>query len=432
MNQIKKMNKLPILFILLAVSFMMLGPNLNNAFADIIPPKKQTALGISSDDISCETGTYKVIRDRTNTPACVKISHVIKFVTSGWAKPIDQKSLESQVKLDASSFGTINKLYTEPVKTQYGKVFTGGATSGYSFGFEVCASFLRIYVPDVIIKSDSETQRYEIPQNVDPNTCVLSTTFIKASDPNSITVKLLNKGDISKLLSDSEAKITSLQQELENAKKALGSKLSPDTSQTSKIIELRKQIASEKEDLYRLYFTIYAEPKEKYNIQKLTFTGVPIRDESNEIIAIKKSLSAENTFDVVFEACAGNKQISLPIVRVSSDIETTNVKIGDKISPNTCQMISTKINSKNPDSIKIDTAGNVDSNKIPDIENQLIQLQKQLNDERNTIRSLIHDTKKPDYNEQLEMHSAKIIELRGQISLLKEQYNQILYRVFRQ
>ena len=427
------MNKqIPIIFIFLAVSFLMLGPSLNNAFADIIPPKKQTALGISPEDVTCETGTYKVIRDRTNTPACVKISNVIKFVTSGWAKPIDQKTLESQIKQDASSFGTINKLYTEPVKTQYGKVFTGGATSGYSLGFEVCASFLRIYVPDVLIKSDSETQRYEIPQNVEPNTCILSTTFIKASDPNSITVKLLNKGDVSKLLSDGEAKIASLQQELETAKKALGDKSSPDTSQSSKIIELRKQINNEKEDLYRLYFTIYAEPKEKYNIQKLTFTGAPIVGDSAKIIAVKKSLSAENTFDVVFEACAGEKQINLPVIQVSSDTESTSVKISDKISPNTCQMTSAKITASNPDTVKVDTAGNADSNKIPDIDNQLIQLQKQLNDERNTIRSLIHETKKSDYNEQLEIHSAKIIKLREQISLLKEQYNQILYRAFRQ
>jgi len=421
-----------IIFTLLLVSFMLSGSSLHYAFADIIPPKKQTTLGISADDVSCETGTFKVIRERTNSPACVKISHVIQIIAKGWAKPIKQEYLDAQVKQDATSFSTINKLYTEPVKTQYGRLSSSGATSGYVFGFEICASFLKIYVPDVLIKSDSETQRYEIPQNVEKNSCVLSTTFIKATDPNNITVKLLNKGDISTLLSDEEAKIASLQQELDTAKKSFGDKSAPDTSQTSKIIDLRKQINSEKEDLYRLYFTLYAIPTEKYDIQKLSFTGVPIEGESAKIITVKKSISAENTYDAVFEACTGKNQINLPIVEISSDKESTNVKLGGKISPNTCQMTSTKITATNPDTIIAKMAGNVESDKIPELENQLSQLQKAIDDERNAIRSLIHDSKKSDFNEQLEMHTAKIIELRGQISSLKDDYNKILYQTYRQ
>jgi len=421
-----------IIFTLFLVSFMLSGSSLQYAFADIIPPKKQINLGIPVDDISCETGTFKVIREKTNSPACVKISHVIQLIAKGWAKPIKQEYLDAQVKQDATSFSTINKLYAEPVKTQYGKLSSGGATSGYVFGFEVCASFLKIYVPDVLIKSDSEIQHYEIPQNVEKNSCVLSTTFIKATNPNTITVKLLNKGDISTTLSDEEAKIASLQQELETVKKAFGDKSAPDTSQISKILDLRKQINDEKEDFYRLSFTLYAIPTEKYNIQKLSFTGVPIEGESAKIIAVKKSISANNTYDAVFESCTAKNQINLPVVIISSDKESTNVKLGGKISPNTCQMTSAKITAINPDTIIAKMAGNIESNKIPELENQLSKLQKALDDERNAIRSLIHDSKKSDYNEQLEMHTAKITELRGQISSLKDDYNKILYQAYRQ
>ena len=417
---------------LFGVSVMILGTSLDNAFADIIPPKKQTALGIAPDDITCETGMFKVIRDRTNSVSCVKISNVVKLIAKGWAKPVEQKALDAQIKVDSSPLATINKLYVEPIKTQYGKITGTTATSGYNYAFEICAASQKIFVPEVLIKSDSQTQRYEIPDNIAPNSCLLSATFIKAADPNSITVTLLNKGDISKLLSDGEATIASIQSELDNAKKAFGDKLSPDTSQTAKIVDLRKQLNDAKEDLYRLYFTLYADPTEKYDIKKLSFTGEVIAGESAKILAVKKSVSVENTYDAVFEACTGEKQITLPVVIVSSDREATNVKIGNKISPNTCQMTSVKITATDPDSITAKIAGNAESDKVPELEDQLVKLQKEIVDERDALRKLFHDTKESNFNEQVEMHTAKIIELRNQINSIKDDYNKILYQMYRQ
>ena len=416
---------------LFAVSFMILGPSLNNAFADIISPKKQISLGISPEDITCETGMFKVIRDRTDSVSCVKISNVVKLIAKGWAKPIEQKSLDAQIK-DSNPLATINKLYAEPIKTQHGKITGTASTSGYNLAFEICTASQKIFVPEVLIKSDSQTQRYEIPDNIEPNSCLLSATFIKASDPNSITLTLLNKGDISKLLSDGEANIASIQNELDNAKKAFGDRTSPDTSQTAKIIDLRKQLNEAKEDLYRLYFTLYANPTEKYDIKKLSFTGEVIEGESAKILAVKKSVSAENTYDAVFEACTGDKQITLPVVQVSSDREATNVKIGNKILPNTCQMTSVKITATNPDSITATMTGNVESNKVSQLEEQLVKLQKEIVGEREVIRKLFHDPKESNFNEQVEMHTAKIIELRNQISSIKDDYNKILYQMYRQ
>jgi hypothetical protein len=424
--------QVPIISVLFLISFMIVGSSIQDSFADIIPPKKQTSLGISPDDIVCESGMFKVFREVTNSVACVKTSSVSKLVFYGWSKLVDQKDLDIQLNKEDVSLGTINKLYTEPVKTQFGKLTPKSSTAGYNFAFEVCAT-QKIYIPDVLIKSDSETQHHEIPENIEPNTCVLSVTFIKATDPNSIKATLLNKGDISKTLSEIETKIASLEKELALGKKLLGSKSSPDVTQGSKISELRKQLNDAKEDLYRLYFTIHAVPKEKYNIQKLSFTGIPIEGESANIIAVKKAIVGDNTYDVIFEACAGKVQVRLPVIIFSSDIETVNINLGDRIAPSSCQMTSVKIKSSDPANIKVNPAANSESNKkISNLEPQILKIQKELNNAKELLRSLLHDSKRPsNFNEQVEMHSTNIIQLRNQISLIKAEYNAVLYQAYR-
>ncbi|MBS3926236.1 MAG: hypothetical protein KGZ34_06050 [Nitrosarchaeum sp.] len=425
--------KFSIIFVLFAVSMLMMVPSLQDSFADILSLKKQINLGIASDDLTCDSGMFKVIRERTDSVACVKTDNVLKLVSKGWAKPVDEALLNAQSSQDDFVLGTINKLYVEPIKTQYGKLSPKYAVSGYDVAFEICSSSQKIHVPDILIKSDSETQRYEIPETVEANTCIVSATFIKATDPNTIKITLLNQGDISKTLSDLEAKVSSLQQELDVARKLLGDKSAPDVNQTAKISDLRKQLNETKEDLYRLQFALYAVPHEKYNIQKLSFTGIPIEGQSATLVMAKKALTGENTYDAVFEACAGKTMVKLPIISVTSDMETVNVKLGDKIAPNTCQMSSVKIMSGNLTSIMVSPSGNAESNsKITDIESQLTKLQNDIVNERNALRSITHDPNKPsNYNELIEMHTANIIDLRGQIGALKAQLNEILYKTYR-
>jgi regulator of replication initiation timing len=428
------MNKqFSIIFVLFAVSMLMMVPSLQDSFADVLSLKKQINLGISVDDLICESGMFKVIREGTNSVACLKTDNVLKLVSKGWAKPVDETLLNTQSIQDDFVLGTIKTLYTEPIKTQFGKVSPKYAVSGYDVAFEICSSSQKIYVPDILIKSDSETQHYEIPETVEPNTCIVSATFIKATDPNSIKITLQNQGDISRSLSDLEVKVSSLQQELDVARKLLGTKSSPDVSQNAKISDLRKQLNETKEDLYRLYFAVYAVPQETYSLQKLSFTGNPIEGESVTLVTAKKALTGENTYDAVFEACAGKNQVRLPIITVSSDMETVNVKLGDKIAPNTCQMSSVKIMSGDLATIQVTPAGHAELNsKITDLESQISKLQSDIVNERNMLRSITHDPNKPSYfNEQLEMHTANIIDLRGQIGALKAQLNEVLYKTYR-
>ena len=417
------------------VTFILLvyATSISESFGDVLPPKKQASLGISTEDVVCESGMFKVTKVETNSVACVKASNVSKLVSKGWANPVDEKLLGVQLNKQSVPLGTINKLYAEPVKTQFGKLTPKSPASGYDYTFEVCASAQKIYVPDILIKSDSQTQHYEMPENIEPNTCTLSTTFIRAANPDSIRVTLLNKGDVSGILSEMESKISSLQEELTTTRKLLGDKSSPDMKQGSKIAELRKQLNEAKEDLHRLYFTLYAVSNEKYNIQKVSFTGVPIEGETVNLITAKKAVSGENTFDAVFEACAGKNQVRLPTIIVASDTESITVNLGDRIAPNSCQMTSAKITAKEPTSITVKPAGNTDvSNKVSNLENQISKLQKELSAAKELLRSLLHEPKRPaDFNEQVEMHSANIIEIRNQISILKADYNHILYQVYK-
>jgi len=412
---------------------MLCDPSLDDAFADIISIKKQIEYGIPPEDLVCEGGMFKVIREKTNTIACVKSENVEKLVARGWAKSVDEKILEEEITELKTSVGVINKLYVEPITSKSAKLTPKTSVIGYDLAFEVCASFEKIYVPEILIKSDSETQRYEIPDNVESNTCITSATIIKAAEPNSIEILLLNTGDISNILNELEIKISLLQDELNAAKESLTNKSSSDYSSISKIPDLRKQLNSAKEELYRLYFTLYAKPQEKYDLQKLSFSGTAIEGETVNILSTKRAVIGDFTYDVVFEACAGKKQVNLPGINASSDKETVEIKLGNKISPNTCQKTSLKINAIDPETIILKNTGNVESEKkISSMDDQITKLDKEIKNQRELLRVLIHDSNKPsDYKQQVEEHTRIIIELRNNISSLKTDWNKILYQSFR-
>jgi len=294
-------------------SAVFLGSYIQDSLADVISPKKQMNLGIAADDIVCDEGAFKVAKKADGSIACIKPNNVAKLVSLGWAKPVDQKELGLVLNKESIPLGTIKNLYLQPTITNFGKISPKSPISGYDFTFEICASAQKIYVPDILVKSDSETQRYEIPENIEPNQCVLSSTFIRASDPNTIRATLQNKGDISSAIAEMESKVASIREELNMARKSLGDKSSPNTAQASKIIDLRKQLNDASEDLYRLYFVVYASPKEKYTIERLSFTGAALEGELANVVGVKKSVSSENSYDVIFEACAGKTQV-IPIV----------------------------------------------------------------------------------------------------------------------
>ncbi|MFB5610061.1 MAG: hypothetical protein ACE5Q5_07565, partial [Nitrosarchaeum sp.] len=59
-----------ILTIVLAVGISTIISFDSMAFADIIPPKKQISMGISPEDVVCEDGMIKIIKEKSNSIAC--------------------------------------------------------------------------------------------------------------------------------------------------------------------------------------------------------------------------------------------------------------------------------------------------------------------------------------------------------------------------
>ncbi|MDH5569864.1 MAG: hypothetical protein OEX98_08780, partial [Nitrosopumilus sp.] len=252
-------NKSAFLMIAFASIAVLLASQLSSeVFADVLSPKKQTNLGISGDDVVCESGKFKVFKDRTNSVSCVNVESVSKLVSSGWAKPVDESKFnDTRAKL-ALSTGTIKQLIISPISSDFGKQISKVSVGSYDFVFDVCASTQTIVSPSILIHSDSETKHYELPETLSPNSCVTSAIIIKASDPDSVKATLQNKGDISQTILTLSEKVESLKLQLQDVKKSFGKENTEENKMIgAKIIDLRKQLNDAREDLQRIYFVLY-------------------------------------------------------------------------------------------------------------------------------------------------------------------------------
>ena len=167
-------------------------------------------------------------------------------------------------------------------------------------------------------------------------------------------------------------------------------------------------------------------------VEKMSFSGTPIQGETATKISVSPSVSTSGTFDVVFEACAGEKQVRIPIVMIDSDSQKVNVKLGDKIAPNTCQLTSAKIVATDPQSISIKVAGNEDSsNKATELEANVADLQKQLISAKEKLKEMVHNPSRPEgFNEELTSQVDKITKLRNEIISAKAELSRILYMTY--
>ncbi len=421
-----------IMTILLTVSITSI--NDNDAYADIFSPKQQAKLGISNDNIVCDTGKFKVIKEGKNSVACVNSDSVSKLVTKGWAQSVDQSKLDEFIsKIDISS-GKIKEVLVTPIKSEFGKQISKVSVGSYDYVFEVCASSQDLVSPEVIIRSESDTKHFELAEKIAANNCIISAVIIKATSPDSISANLVSKGDVSEIILLAFDKVESLKQELLEAKQSLGKeKTGVNEKQGNKIADLRKQLNDARAELHRLYFILYASPtKSNVAIEKMSFSGTPIQGETATIISVSESVATPGTHDVVFEACAGKKQVRIPVIMISSDNQNVNVKLGDKIAPNTCQLTSAKITASDSESISIKAAGNADSSsKASDLEAKIADLQKQLVAAKDKLKGLVHNPDRPDdFNEQLTSQVEKISKLRNDIISTKAELSKILYQTY--
>ena len=420
--------------LVLILSFVLITTIALPVSADIVPPKKQANLGITPDDIICESGMFKIIKATNNSVACVKANSVSKLVSHGWAKSVNESNLNHLVMQLNTSSGKINKLLVTPITTDFKKLAAKTSVSGYDYVFEVCANTQDLISPEVLVRSDSETKHYELAETISQNTCVPSATTIKAANPDSISAVLVSKGDVSQIITDAKTRVDSLRQQILEAKQSFG-KENTDTNkkQGNKIADLRLQLNDAIADLHRMYFMLYTPAKSKLTIDKMSFSGTPIQGETVTKISVSSSIASADTYDVVFEACAGEKQVRIPIVIIDSDKEKVNVKLGDKIAPKTCQLTSAKIGATDPKSISVKVAGNAESsNKAMDLEAKIADLQNQLISAKEKLKEMVHTTSRPDgFNEQLTSQIDKISKLRDDIISSKAELSKILYMIYR-
>lgn len=422
-----------VVFVILSTTLLLAPFTMFTTYADVIPPKQQSKIGIANEDIVCDSGLFKVIRAGSNSVACVKPTHVAKLVNQGWAQDVIDSLLQDSLKRASLSAGKINIIEKIPIKTNIGKLASGAPVSSYDLIFEVCA-ITPIYAPDVLITSDSQTKQYELAETIESDSCVISATNIKASKSDSIKVTLKNKGDISAKVLGLQNELDSLKEQLSISRQALKDPMGPDAQkQGQKIVDLRKQINDKRDDLYRLLYSIHALTTDKQKLERYTFTGNVIEGASSSLLSVKESIQTSGLYDAIFEACAGPTTIKLPVITVTSDKQTIPVKLGEKISANSCQMTSVKIEADDQASITVAPAGNADSSKkATDLEVLVGSLQSELTTEKGYLKSLIHDSDRPEnFAEQLDKHVVKITELREQITTAKAELNEILYRTYR-
>ena len=406
----------------------------STAYADVIPPNKQKQFGISNENIVCDSGLFKVIRANSDTVACVTPSHVYKLIDFGWAKPVDDSKLKPYIELEKKSLGTIDVLSIIPIKSTEGNFKSQTSVIAYDYVFEVCAS-QKIYNPTILIRSDSESKLIELAESITPDKCVLSVSRIKAANMDSIQSTLLNKGEISNVVTELENKLNSLKSQLTEARMGLVEVASDDQQlikQGNKIADLRKQINDVRTELHRLLFTMYTSSSKTTALEKVSFSGAPIQGETANKLSVTKSFSEENLYLVTFEACAGNDPVRLPVIAISSDKQTVNVKLGTKISPNSCQMNTGKVIATDPESILVSPAGNADINKLSDLETKISTLQEQLIAEKELLRKLIHNPDRPeDFAQQADVLAGKIIDLRNQVISSKAEFSKIMLETLR-
>ncbi|MDH3339915.1 MAG: hypothetical protein OEL84_01370 [Nitrosopumilus sp.] len=454
------MNKSALLMFAVASLTVLLVSQLSSeVFADVSSPKKQTKIGIDHTDIICKANLVKVYRINADSTDCFTPSTAQKLMDKGIAKEIPKDKMEAKKSFKQNSpIGTVTSLSTVKQFGAEGKLSTNLRVVEYVHVFEVCANDKTIRAPEILVKSDSEAKTVKLAQKIVANTCYTNSAKIKATDVNSISASLTNKGAISDKLTELEAKIIDIQKKLVILKKNLSDTAKQDTTvisedakkkisdTTNEISKLRAELNLAKGELNKYLFALYAPPQLKasdFTKQKLTFTGVPIKDTSANIMSISKQVTGTkdqsstfgdlSLYNVVFEACTGKDVLRAPEVKVTSDSEEKTIQISERIIANSCQMSAAKINAKDTKSITLEIANRADiSVKITDLEKKIDSLIVEQSKYQMELNKLVVQSDKPaDYEQKVSELSSKIIQLRNEIRDAKFQLHGSMYEIYK-
>ena len=431
-----------------------------SAFADVSSPKKQNKIGIDQTDVICKANLVKVYRINADSTDCFTPSSAQKLIEKGIAKEIPKDRLEAKKSFRQNPLiGTVTGIATVKQFGDEGRLSTELRVTEYIHVFEVCADKDKtIRAPEVLITSDSESKKVKLAQKVMTNKCYTSSAKIKATDPNSISASLTNKGAITDKLTELETKVADIQQKLSAMKKSLSDVAKQDsatlgedvkkkiTDTTNEISKLRVELNQAKGELNKYLFALHMPPQLKasdFTKQKLTFTGVPLKDTSANIMSVTKQVTGTkdqsstfgnlSLYNVVFEACTGKDVLRAPEVRVTSDSEEKVIRIAERIIANSCQMSTAKINANDAKSITLEIANRSDiSVKITELEKKIDSLiQEQIKHQTELNKLVVQSEKPADFEQKVTELSNKIIQLRNEIRDAKFQMHGSMYEIYK-
>lgn len=391
------------LFAVLLGIILISGTLHSQAFADVISPRQQMKLNFTNDQIICAEGLVKIIKSSSEKVSCVKPLTAEKLSENGWAKKLSEQKIEeikSKKLVRGEIAGTITKITTlKQLSTS--STAAKSSVSGYAYVFDACGTTKLVRAPEIFVTSDSETKSVKLGSSLQPGLCYTSSVIIKASDPDSITATLLNRGGISEKISGLENQITDLKNKISIAKQKIprSDDQLPTSESLNNILTMKKELKELQDELRRYMMALYVPANikaSKIDLPK-SITGKPLDGMSTNLVSVSESVSPTGSnnpdvkrFNVVFEACAGKQNIRLPIITVTSDSESVDVKFIDRIIPNSCQVGITRINAIDSESIIPTISGNsAVSSQIKSLETQISEMEDSLAKMRNDLHDLV-------------------------------------------
>ncbi|MFB5598457.1 MAG: hypothetical protein ACE5RJ_05540, partial [Nitrosopumilaceae archaeon] len=384
---------------------------------------------------------FKIIKKSTGTPSCVKPETAKKLIEKGWAQAVDVTKIDQFIKTLKSreSIGQVKKIAVVGIASDP-KIFKSTpAAKSYKVIFEACAGERDIRAPEVILTSQSATSFVKLAQKIPANTCQTNAGVVSAIKPETIEIKLVNNGGISKKITELENKVSDLKEKLQAEKTQLQSRVQEGNKEKqgeriSSIVELRTELNQAREELNRYLFALSTIPKVKVKDIEIpqTFKGTAIEGITINPLSVNKRL-VEEGFDIVFEMCASSQTVKVPTAIISSDLESKTVKLSDRIIPNTCQLSGIKIKASSADSIQVSIGESAErSATVTELEKKISELADSLQAEHQALQKLTHFAPRPaDFNDQAAKIADNIIDLRAQMNLAKAQLYNLLNQVYK-
>jgi len=365
-----------------------------------------------------------------------------------WAKTVIQL-LESKPKL--SNIGEVKTVKIVPIFVDKKILDTNPKiVKNYNYIFDACAKSALIRAPEVLVTSDSETKSVKISENISPNSCQTSATIITATDTNSIKAIFVKKNDISLIVGDLESKVKTIQDVLAKEKKEFVElvKQNPQptdcakkvSEKTDKIITFRNELNSVRADFQKNQYALIVGAKAPPKIQAPLEMNKSISENSNKtknypyvkVINIVSKYSdagrlkseplTSQSFNFIFDACAGKDPIIFPEVMVRLDTEVKTVKISEPLEASICQTRSTTIKAADKNTIQGTMITNRDVSKlIIDLENKITMIQENIGKDKASLAELAKSSPQPeDFRQRITELTDKIINQGNELNQAKQ------------